>query len=1051
MASWDVLYDFANHCKEADARETEIFINAYKSAQGIERPGFLLHPYTAQKDTLASLKFPPVALSGFAEGERPILHFYITIADGFDPAQTPTFDGCGFIIHINGEEVFHQIHAQQEWLEFTVDLEPWRGQEVQITFQADALENSNYDWAFWGAPQILIQGRQRPPRQGPKSSMLSYERLASEIQPERIVKHYQDDRTQTIIAVMDKDLDLPALLWAARDETKPEVPLAPRMVAGEGADPENHTIVRVLNEYGIADVQFLAYPVEIKGGVQVCALRAQGEDRIVAAPLADESMREIRVFNVWGGLVNAFTPSDFVRTPMSLATARLEHGGAAQVIAVASRNVLNQRVKLFCYTADGAIKREYTLSEMTGPLELTAMAHEETHIGIYDIGAGVFIEWDLATGQEIKRVPILDATPETRVYPSAFGDELWATYPEKVFSTIKRYRNGQAETVNVGERENTFWFQWPEAISLDASSEAQAPRYIQYSTYRHIRTEYFSDFLKNPTFNTTPADWLADETLNKHARELAQSYNEPLPAVWDICFSHRTHKEAFTKWLDQKEPETGVLQYSMLTRENNPEEYVEFEQFFFALTTYAFGLPELDRLYVMPLRRTLQRLAAAYRDNPEHMAALEPNHEHEIAVQGDGSKGDYNLWMIRGFYHYLAALYGNDPAWLAAKFGFEKGQYFDAPRGWGRGEWDAYDSSNPFLREWEFYNRYVVNRRIAQTFREALLAGFPPELIRSHQIPDRYALGGLEAFSSVQSRYTPIDYTISAGVGYGFTRYGVFYTNPNNCIMGAYSSGFDNITLGEYNALTPDPQVAYEQLRYIFDHGGATVDCIQWPGSHDEGFNAAMITALRRLMEEDPPRSVAAGGTGPMRAFIDGGRAFNIVQIGAGGEHTGLLKSITSDGDWEGTVYVTPFHAHVDISSVPFEREGEKWLSAPIQALDAAGQIELMVDVNSRKKSQIQIQVLQENQVLPGLSTTLLVDENDQFIRYIFRAQLPSPTVRLMITPGKALTLAHIEAYRHTPQHVKLHRGILAGKRHKGGVTFDLLENQPGVAVEARR
>ncbi len=49
-------------------------------------------------------------------------------------------------------------------------------------------------------------------------------------------------------------------------------------------------------------------------------------------------------------------------------------------------------------------------------------------------------------------------------------------------------------------------------------------------------------------------------------------------------------------------------------------------------------------------------------------------------------------------------------------------------------------------------------------------------------------------------------------------------------------------------------------------------------------------------------------------------KKYNIVQLGAGEEYNGLLKSINEDGSWEGTVYLTPFHAKVNVESLREEK-----------------------------------------------------------------------------------------------------------------------------------
>ena len=80
--------------------------------------------------------------------------------------------------------------------------------------------------------------------------------------------------TATSVSVDDRDLDLASQIEDFRPHTGlPPVDLGPRLVVGQGGSSSNHTLIRVLNHYGIAELQFLAYPSSVRGGVYVAAGR----------------------------------------------------------------------------------------------------------------------------------------------------------------------------------------------------------------------------------------------------------------------------------------------------------------------------------------------------------------------------------------------------------------------------------------------------------------------------------------------------------------------------------------------------------------------------------------------------------------------------------------------------------------------------------------------------------------------------------------------------------------------------------------------------------
>jgi len=87
---------------------------------------------------------------------------------------------------------------------------------------------------------------------------------------------------------------------------------------GEGEAADNHTVVKVLDEYGVGEVQFLAYPPEVSGGVQVCAgLGSNGEVVIATAPSRSTVVQGHPAVQSLGGFLGAFTPGSGLSAPMS--------------------------------------------------------------------------------------------------------------------------------------------------------------------------------------------------------------------------------------------------------------------------------------------------------------------------------------------------------------------------------------------------------------------------------------------------------------------------------------------------------------------------------------------------------------------------------------------------------------------------------------------------------------------------------------------------------------------------------------------------------------
>lgn len=1043
---WHVACDFVESFHEAAVERSPSTVTRTDSAGGVQRLCIFQHPPLEAGAGHASLIYRQTPLPSLGAGETLRICGWIAMSDRIDTAGTPGFDGCEFSVVVDGRVVFQRQWRETRWLEWEADITELAGKTVPVEFRVHAMSTSAADWALWGEPRVEVVGRPWKPREGPRAAILRLDRLDREPVPDRTYRLHATNHGTAVLSVLDPHLDLPTELarWAPK-VGQPHVPLAPRLVVGEGADPQNHTLIRVLGRYGIAEVQFLAYPPSVRGGVSVAAGKdAGGAWRIAAAPIADARVREVRVFDLWGVPMAAFTPDAKLQPPYALACGDFLPGRKGHELAIVS----------------GATGRLYSLEgQLLGSFAVPGGGAEVSIARKPDGGRDALLvyrprtrkAWQVSFGP-VEARPIAmrlpeDAPPVAGLYPSAFSGRLYATGPHPDLSRAVVLDGSAARVVDLGAYENLFWFQWYRPI--------EEGRFVRASDFAHLRTDLATEAARNPAEAADPSSWTEAAIARRFGtRGGFAGYLTDRPKLWEPCFTHRQPKPIFESWLGHKDPDTGMALYPMLTRNGRPVEYGEFGNIDFYASTYAFGLEPLESMYILPLRSFLRQLARPFREKPEHCAGLEPNHEHEIAVEADGSMGDYNLAMVAGFYRYLRTHYGVGAGDLNRVMGTSLAEYFDAPRNWRRGAWDAYDASNPFYKAWIEYNRYVVTRRVAETFREALLAGFPPEIIKCHQIPDTYAVGNLQAFSDITARFTPIDWMLNAGVGFGFTRYGVWYNRPHDALQDAHASGFDAISLGEYQALTPDPETAYRQLRFIFENGGVSVHCMLWPEGHDRGYNDTMHTALARLITEDRPRPGQTGGVGQVRPFAAGGRRFDIACIGTGPERTGLLKSLRADGSWEGSVYVVPFRAHVaveplDVPSRVVLRPGRPLHIGPLQGLDSGEQVEVLARTGASGRTQgsrgggpfrLCVTVLRDGRPLPGLQQEFRVPSGGWF-RYILRSQLPTEAITIRVEAvGSSVPLQSLSAYRESEQTTKLARGRLGGRRHRGAVTFDIAE-----------
>lgn len=883
---------------------------------------------------------------------------------------------------------------------------------------------------------------------------------AEPITPSRIAFQIEDEQSAAVHLVIDERLDLASRLQHVKAEgpTRPLVPLAPRLVVGQGDSLRNQTFVRVLNEHGIAEAQFLAFHPRLTGGVRVAAGRfpKQGEVSevvLAATPFSSRGRGEVRLFNEAGGLHAAFTPAvannkpvliqagDFLPGPdhpgdeLAVVSERSDAGGATIALHALHGEALKE------VSVEMPSGQTLTMSRAVTPentADLLWLHAAPDHL-IYVVNAG--------DGSIEKRQLPDGLDRDQRVYPTAFGNNrALAVGDELVLSTLTRVEpNGKTAELNAGRLENQFW------IFPGDWADKKAGPYIQTGdVYGHFRLDLGNPHVGQPKLWDEPDVWprIEAESVKKWG-PLLRPLNQQPRRMWEPTITHRMNWKPGKPWADRNDPGTGLPRFLALTRDNQSSSYGEFGQANqFHNFTYAYGDTALDQLYAVPLQQFLRRLAVRHRNHPEMIVSLEPVHEHEISVGAKGSVGDYHPLMVAGFHDYLRRLFGDDAA-LEKTFGIEADK-FDAPRNKGRGKWDRYNTANGLYQQWLLYQRYVVNRRIADGYFAALAAGFTPEVVKGHQIPDSFAVGSTETFSERKARFTPVDYALTAGVGFGYTRYGVWFKKDRNMLKGAASSGFQSIAMGEYQSLTPKADLALQQLVHLFENGVSAIHVMHWPASHDKGFNAAMKQAIARLMQEQRPRPGLAGGVGRVVPMVNGDEKYDIAVLGTGSERTGLLKSLRGDGGWQGAVYSVPFRSGIETDKLPAKaRRGE---SGGVQYVVAIDDFEVgeqaAVSLSGSapaggggEAAVIRFEVMRDGVALPGTAGELVCrPESPKNYLITLRNQLPAGSLELAIeVPADFIPTDRMDAWRYTERVARLHRDQYEGQAHRGSIDFAVI------------
>ncbi len=836
-------------------------------------------------------------------------------------------------------------------------------------------------------------------------------------------------------------LDLNANVTAyALQGVKPEVGLGPAIVAGQGDNKDNYTVVRVFDIYQTCHTQFNAYPATVRGGVRVAAAVVDDGVNILTAPFSDATVKELRVYDANGAYKFSVKPTG--SAPYAIAAGAFT--GSDDLFAVVpTKNDGETKIELFS-AKDGSKAADITVAAAG---KINVLAADRVSAGV----EGLIISYENAAYEykDGKLSQIKLDGEYNGVYASAFGGYAAssdATDEYKAFSTITEVKDGVTTVINAGKKENIF-------VSTKAQSSTE---YIKKGFFWHTRVEYPAPVMNRLKDGGTTAIRTDDISLFKlsaggdERQRYRIQYN-----MWEPCSTHRWGKTAQMGYLiNYIDPDTGAYAYATLTRNGERSDYLELGAAFYN-ATYAPNVPALDRLNFWTRRTYMQSLATLYRAAPEYTVAVSPVHEHEID-SGERSVGDYNPAMISSFADWLQDMFGTIDN-VNKKYGteFKTFEEIDPPRHAKRGDWDKYPSKNKrneYFTVWSLYNRYIVSRHVIQSYREAILAGFPPELIKAHQIPEGDAVAGL--LGEADTRISPVDAVLADGTGYGGTRYGVWYKDNNSFFALADRSGHNNITLGEYSAMSTNKKDAYNQLKYMFNNGIVFTHVMQWAGNiaNGETMDKNEQYAIDKLQENEEPRSASSGGTGDICAYVNGETAFNIVEIGSKPESAGLLKSVNADGGFDGTVYLQPFHAFVgavDVAS-DVKASGKGTLSYEMKGkVDADGNevagfnygdtAELRIKAApTGKRGTITVKIMHEGYEMPVATYKFTVTGDAAEYRYVFKNQVYLADCTVVVEYSR-VDITDLDATLIYEMTARKYFGELSPKAHEGGVSFDIM------------
>lgn len=185
-----------------------------------------------------------------------------------------------------------------------------------------------------------------------------------------------------------------------------------------------------------------------------------------------------------------------------------------------------------------------------------------------------------------------------------------------------------------------------------------------------------------------------------------------------------------------------------------------------------------------------------------------------------------------------------------------------------------------------------------------------------------------------------------------------------------------------------------------------------------------------------------AGGIAKLIPYISSSGTYNLASLGTGPERTGMIKSLDASGNWDGVIYLVPFHAAVALKQLVAPSKvaltsGKKIFQAV--EMPPSSTVEFYFRGAASKEGKLRLIPVVNDTRLPEQAVDVIVNSGKETYRINYRFPLKAESVTFEVALDSAIEAEDFTVTLFNDQAAQILDGKFKGERHRGGATFAVI------------